>query len=229
MRYPAIAISVFVTLAILGATVHAQEETKAPGTGFYAGGHFGLNTASGSEIDGGTIPIDHDPLIGFGGVLGYDFGIFRVDGEIAFRINEATRLGGTSLKPGSSSSRSSTSAFSFMVNGYFDIPTNGPVKPYIGGGIGFATVAIDWKAPGFFVFTHTPVADDSDSGLAYQFSAGLGFEVNPRITWSFGFRHFVTEDMQMTFDGASPINAGLPFTMKYQSNEFNLGIRITTN
>ncbi len=221
-----LAVAVFVPVAVLSANGHAQQETGDQGTGFYIGGHLGANTAD-SEINGGTLATDEDTLIGFGGVLGYDFGNFRVDGEIAFRFNTIDRLGGQSLQPQGflSDNNSTTFAFSYMVNGYFDLPTGGPWKPYIGGGIGFATVAIDWNAPGFFVFTEDPVADDSDSGLAYQFSGGIGYEINPRFTVSLSFRHFATEELQMTFLGTSPINAGQPFTMKYKSNEFNLGVR----
>ena len=229
MRYLTVAISVFVTVAVLGGNVHAQQETEDQGTGFYVGGHLGANSAD-SEINRGTVPIDEDTLIGFGGVLGYDFGYFRVDGEIALRFNTIDRLGGQSLDPQSlgSGNNSTTFASSYMVNGYFDLPTGGPVKPYIGGGIGFATVFVDWVAPGPFPFSSVTVADDSDSGLAYQFSAGLGFEYNPRITWSLGFRHFETEELQMTFASGSPFGSG-PFTMKYQSNEINLGVRILFN
>lgn len=225
-----LAVAVFVTVAVLGANVHAQQETGDQGTGFYVGGHLGANTAD-SEINGGTLATDEDTLIGFGGVLGYDFGNFRVDGEIAFRFNTIDRLGGISLDPQSlgSGNNSTTFAFSYMVNGYFDLPTDGPWKPYIGGGIGFATVTIDWIAPGFFPFTQVPVADDSDSGLAYQFSGGIGYEINPRTTVSFSYRYFAVEELQMVFDSGSPINPGSPFTMEYQSHEFNLGVRIMFN
>ena len=152
----------------------------------------------------------------WGGVLGYDFGNFRVDGELALRINKINSLNGAPID-------GDTSAFSYMVNGYFDFPTNGPVKPYIGGGIGFATVSIDWHVPGFFPLSQVSIADDSDSDVAYQFSAGIGYEINPRTTVSFGYRYFATEELQMMFD------SGTPFTMEYQSHEFNLVVRYMFN
>ena len=229
-RHLAFAGFVFVTVAVWGANVYAQEEAEEHGTGFYVGGHLGANIAD-PEIDGGTLASDKNTGFGLGGTLGYDFGHFRVDGELAFRLNTISSLGGISLKTGgfSSDKYSKTFASSYMVNGYFDFPTDGPLKPYIGGGIGFATVSVDWKAPGFFVFSHAPVADDNDTGLAYQISAGIGYEINPRTTLTFGYRYFTTEELQMTFASGSPINSGLPFTMKYQSNEFNLGVRFLFN
>ena len=213
-----LAVAVFVTVAVWGANVHAQQGTGGQGTGPYGTILVGLNILSDSEINGFTNTTDYDPLIGLGGAFGYDFGNFRVDGEIAFRINEINSVGGTPLVGGSY-----TAAFSYMVNGYFDLPTDGPWKPYIGGGIGFATVAIDWNAPGFFVFTEVPVAGGSDSGVAYQFSGGIGYAIDPRSTVSFGYRYFAVEELQMMFD------SGSPFTMEYQSHEFNLVIRYMFN
>lgn len=222
-RHLALVILVFVSVFVLDANVHAQEGMETQGTGPYVGGHLGLNIAD-SEINGGASTTDYDAGVGLGGVLGYDFGNFRVDGDIALRFNTLNSLGGAPLK-----SDSDTTAFSFMVNGYFDFPTDGPVKPYVGGGIGFAVVSIDWQTSGFFPFSHVPVADDSDSGLAYQFSGGIGYEINPRTTVSFSYRYFATEEMQMAFSNRSPINSGLPFSMDYQSHEFNIGVRILFN
>jgi len=213
-----LAVAVFVTVAVLGVNVHAQQETGTQGTGPYGTIHIGLNILSDSEINRGTNTTDYSPLMGLGGALGYDFGNFRVDGEIAFRINVINRVGGTPLV-----GNSYTAAFSYMVNGYFDFPTNGPVKPYIGGGIGFATVALDWNRSGFFPLSEVPVAGGSDSGVAYQFSGGIGYEIDPRSTVSFGYRYFAVEELQMMFD------SGSPFTMEYQSHEFNLVVRFMFN
>ena len=218
-----LAVAVFVTVAVLGANVHAQQGTGGQGTGPYGTILVGLNILSDSEINGFTNTTDYGPLIGLGGAFGYDFGNFRVDGEIAFRINEINSVGGTPLVGGSY-----TAAFSYMVNGYFDLPTDGPWKPYIGGGIGFATVAIDWNRPGFFPLSQVPVAGGSDSGVAYQFSGGIGYEINPKSTVSFGYRYFAVEELQMVFDSGSPFGSG-PFTMEYQSHEFNLVVRYMFN
>ena len=158
----------------------------------------------------------------------------RLDGEIALRANTTDSVGNIPLGTADfsffgsgGSGDSTTGALSYMVNGYFDLPTGGPLSLYIGGGIGYATVFIDWETTGFF-FSEVPVADDSDTGLAYQFSGGIGYEINPRFTVSFGYRYFATEEMQMEFASGSPFGSG-PFTMEYQSHEFNLGVRVLFN
>ncbi len=215
-----LAVAVFMIVSVWGVNAHAQQETgdKGKGTGFYGGGHLVLNILSDPdfELAGLVLSTNYDPGASLGGFWGYEFGNFRVDGELAIRINKINSLNGAPID-------GDTSAFSYMVNGYFDFPTNGPVKPYIGGGIGFATVSIDWHVPGFFPFSQVSIADDSDSGVAYQFSAGIGYEINPRTTVSFGYRYFATEELQMMFD------SGTPFTMEYQSHEFNLVVRYMFN
>lgn len=200
-------VAVFVTVVVLGANVHAQLDS-----GPYIGGHLGLNILSDPDIEqsGFVFSTSYDPGIGLGGVVGYDFGLVRIDGEIALRANGISDIAGVSAD-------GHASALSYMVNGYFDFPTGGPLKPYIGGGIGFATVLVDIEVFGF------QLVDDSDSVLAYQFSGGIGIEVNPRTTVSFGYRYFITDDPEMEDAG------GFPFTTEYQSHEFNIGARILFN
>ena len=236
-RQLVLVILVFIAVAVIGKNVHAQQEVESQpenqSTGFYVGGHLGAIIED-LEVNSGSLATDKNTGFVIGGVLGYDFGNFRVDGELIFRLNTIDSLGGVSLNPGGFSEEkdSSTYVSSYMVNGYFDFPTEGPLKPYIGGGIGFATVSIDWVTPVFF-FSSDPVADDNDSGLAYQFSAGIGYEIdiNPEINpttivVTLGYRYFAIEELQMMFASSSPINPGSPFTIEYQSHEFLIGARV---
>ena len=236
-RQLVLAVLVFIAVAVMGENVHAQQEvegqTEIQDTGFYVGGHLGAIIED-LEVNGGSLATFNNTGFVIGGVLGYDFGNFRVDGELIFRLNTIDSLGGVSLNPGGFSEEkdSSTYVSSYMVNGYFDLPTEGPLKPYIGGGIGFATVSIDWVTPAF-LFSSDPVAKDNDSGLAYQFSAGVGYEIdfdreiNPiTIVVTLGYRYFAIEELQMMFASSSPINPGSPFTIEYQSHEFLIGARV---
>ncbi|MDH5764127.1 MAG: outer membrane beta-barrel protein [Nitrospinota bacterium] len=203
-----LAVAVFVAVAVLSANVHAQQGSGGQGTGPYIGGHLGVNILSDPDIQqaGFIIPVGVDAGVGLGGVLGYDFGNVRIDGELAFRNNGISDFVGFPAE-------GNVSALSYMINGYFDVPTGSPLKPYVGGGIGFATVSYDLEVIGL------SLADDTDSVMAFQFSAGLGYEVSPRATVSFGYRYFTTEDPEMEDVG------GFPFTTEYQSHEFNVGAR----
>lgn len=203
-----------------------NQSTVTQGTGYYIGVSGGLGNLDDSALDNANpIDIEYDPGFLVGGVLGYDFGMWRLDAEIAYRTNDASNLifpaplGQLPVGDGS------TTALSYMVNGYFDIPTNMLIKPYLGGGIGYATVSLDVSVPpGTFPpgFSST-VADDSDSVLAYQFSAGIGFEISRTTALSLGYRYFATDDLEMMTIGA------VPFTTEYQSHEFSIGVRFLFN
>jgi opacity protein-like surface antigen len=189
-----------------------NKSAVAQNNGFYIGASGGLNILNDSSLDSGvSLDINYSPGLTFGGVLGYDFGNFRLDAEITYRDNDIDLIG--------LPAEGSTSALSYMINGYFDIPTSMALKPYLGGGIGYATVSInDANIPGV-----APIADDSDSVLAYQFSAGVGYEISRTTTLSLGYRYFATEDPEM-------IDAfGTPFTTEYQSHEFSIGVRFLFN
>jgi len=97
------------------------------------------------------------------------------------------------------------SALSFMVNGYYDFPVaNSPIAPYLGGGIGAAIITVDFAGFG----------DDSAVAFAYQFMAGIGFEINPSTTLTAGYRYFATTDPD--FDGEKAT---------VESHDFSLGAR----
>ncbi|EFL90312.1 outer membrane protein [Ahrensia sp. R2A130] len=77
-----------------------------------------------------------------------------------------------------------------MVSGYYDFDL-GRFKPFLGAGIGYGRV----EADGYGV---TPLAgalpggvalNDSDSGFAYQATAGLAFEVIDGVTAEVGYRY----------------------------------------
>jgi len=62
-------------------------------------------------------------------------------------------------------------ALSVDLNGYYDFPVSGPVKPYLGAGIGVAQVKID-----------DGLLDDKGDALTLQAMAGASVAVSPRIS-----------------------------------------------
>ena len=180
--------------------------------GFYIGAKGGLNILNDSSLDSiVNLDINYGLGLTFGGVLGYDFEDLRLDAEITYRDNDIDLIGVPA--------EGSTTALSYMINGYFDVPTHMAVKPYVGGGIGYATVSInDANIPGV-----ATVADDSDSVFAYQLSAGLGFEISRRTTLSLGYRYFATQELELQD------TSGIPLSTEYQSHEINIGVRFLFN
>jgi len=219
-RFLLITVIIAVTF-LFCSNVYATHRSWNKGTvvqdkGFYVGGNLGLNILGDTSLSGAvSLPISYDPGPMFGGVFGYDFGMIRFDAEITYRDNDIDVIG--------VNAEGSTSALSYMVNGYFDIPTHLALRPYVGAGIGFATVSVnDAIIPGIPPFP-APVADDSDTVFAYQLSTGVGLEISRTTTLTLGYRYFATGDPDM-IDAS-----GAPFSTEYQSHEFSVGVRFLFN
>jgi opacity protein-like surface antigen len=103
-----------------------------------------------------------------------------------------------------------------MFNGYYDIKTSSSVTPYLGAGIGFASVSIkDLKIDG------TKVADDDDIVFAYQIGAGIVFDINPNTKLDLGYKYFATTDPSY-----SDVE-GFPFDYQYSSHNLTVGLRFS--
>ena len=86
----------------------------------------------------------------------------------------------------------------FMANVDYDFDTGSRWVPYVGGGLGVATISIDTEnAQGI------SLSDDSDTVFAYQVGAGIGYEFpleeGRSVTVSLDWRYFGTQDP--TFKG----------------------------
>lgn len=101
--------------------------------------------------------------------------------------------GGTTSSTTSAMASGDITTFSIMANVWFDLGGNtGNLHPYIGGGVGFATVDLDAG----------PVISDSDSAFAYQVGVGIGWEMpdsNTRI--NIEYRFFAADGLE--FDRTS--------------------------
>jgi opacity protein-like surface antigen len=110
-----------------------------------------------------------------------------------------------------------------MVNAYYDIHTpNFSLVPYFGVGLGGASIDAQIIAP--FLGPSAQVVDDDDTVFAYQFMAGLGWNVSPTITLTLDYRYFATTDPEFTPGNA--FISGVPdITSDYNNHSFNLGAR----
>ncbi len=89
------------------------------------------------------------------------------------------------------------SMLAFMANVDYDFDTGTRWVPYVGGGLGVATISVDTETD-----DGTPTADSSDIVFAYQVGAGLGYEFpleeGRSITVSLDWRYFATQDPTFT-------------------------------
>lgn len=103
-----------------------------------------------------------------------------------------------------------------FANAYYDFNAGGSFQPYIGAGIGYQRVNVEFMPSG------VPVADDSDSGLAWQAMAGASFAVSETIDL---FAQYTYRD---SFDRADIALDLLPATLGVESRQslVTAGIRL---
>ncbi|EAQ29412.1 hypothetical protein NAP1_01530 [Erythrobacter sp. NAP1] len=108
------------------------------------------------------------------------------------------------------------SNFGLFANVYYDIQTGSGFKPYVGAGLGYQWVDVDYRPSG------VAVGEDDDSGFAYQLMAGAGYEVSPGVEL---FGQYTFRDM--TEDAEIPLTL-LPATLEVESQQSLLtaGVRV---
>lgn len=79
-----------------------------------------------------------------------------------------------------------------MANAYYDFSLGDMgVKPYVGGGLGYAQVDVDYSPSG------VGIVDDDSGVLAYQAMAGATLPLSERIELFGGYRYRATEDVEV--------------------------------
>jgi opacity protein-like surface antigen len=106
---------------------------------------------------------------------------------------------------------SDISALGFLANIYYDFKNTSPFTPYIGGGIGFATIYVSQGTSNLNLLWF----EDDDTVFAYQLGAGVGYDVSKNWTIDLGYRYFGTSDPQF----------GNQFKADFGSHNVSLGAR----
>ena len=136
--------------------------------------------------------VDPDKGYDFGGVVGYDFGGFRLESEVSYRQADVTGFtsqapqitsgaGTTLARGGTYAVAGNANALSFMVNGLLDFGDDDGLQGFVGGGVGVARVDMQTvlAAPAFL--------DDSDTGFAWQALAGVRAPLSDN--WDIGLKY----------------------------------------
>lgn len=121
------------------------------------------------------------------------------------------------------------SEFVVMANAFLDMGTYHGITPYVGAGVGASYTMID-----NFTDTNVPqsgVAYATDNGewaFAWALHAGLGYEVNDRVTLDLGYRYLHIGDASsgdiITYTGTSNINNPMEFN-GITSHDVTFGFR----
>jgi len=170
-------------LAVLGAALALVP--AAAQAQWYVGGAGGYDILQDSKLKNtnGLKEKSEGGFVGLG-TVGYDFGMFRTELEGGYRYNSNKSITGGGFT-GSTSGK--TTAWSGMVNGYWDI-LSGPLTPYIGAGVGVAWLDHDTKLNG------TKLLSGNSTQFAYQGIAGVSYDVTPNWGIKGEYRYFGTTD-----------------------------------
>ena len=198
------AIASFAVIYLCGSGLAAADS-------FYAGLHGGLSFTHQTDVTEPVpfyIDIAFEPGGAFGGFVGYelDNGL-RFEGELTIRVNGVDEVDGFPLSGDLASA-------AFMGNVLYEFAAGPSIEPYLGFGVGLASVTMtDLSLVGFTFI------DDEDTVLAYQFIAGIGFPLSPILSLTVDYRFFATENPRFVDFAADVIE------IEYLNSSVLVGIR----
>lgn len=205
----------------------------APHTGPYVSGFIGISVPRDSDVttEGFNVTgtfndqVEFDPGISIGGTGGYDFGFLRLEGEISYKYSEIKSIVDQTDNYRFRNPDGNLGVAAFMANAFFDMHNQSWVTPYLGGGIGFATLHL---SDTFGTDTrNTPInrpllyAEDDDTVFAYQAGAGVEIALNRSFSLDLGYRYFGTDTA--TFNK----NSDQWNSLKFESHNATVGFRVT--
>ncbi len=197
---------------LVAGSVQAQEAWPK----WYVGIQGSLPFVSESDVSiaGANVgDLEYEVGWGLGASLGYRPGSsdtpllngFRFEVEYTHRENDFDTLAGVSVSDDLESD-------ALMFNALYDIETGSKFIPYLGAGIGYASLEANSNILGF--------SSEDDSVFAYQFMGGVGYapEMLHNTVWSIGYRYFSTSDPEFSgFGGTAEID--------YDVHNIELGAR----
>ena len=144
-------------------------------------------------------------------------------------LDRTDGIGGGAGFDGTNFYTANKSEFLVMANAFVDLGTYHGITPYVGAGLGATYTTISNFSDVNEATAGVAFADDnSEWALAWALHAGLGYEVNDRLTLDFGYRYLHLGDAAsgdfVTFDGVNERDNPLEFR-DLSSHDFTLGFR----
>lgn len=200
----AIASTVF-SFPVLAADVVEPVPAVTPmveqgGYGWYIAGRIGAAFPEDTEFGvlGTTVTNEYDTGLVGGVAVGtqFDLGGFRPRAELEVGYMSSSIdshvVGGVGTFSGADAF-GDTNVIYGLANAYLDFGS-GPLKPYIGAGLGFGHVDFDNHG----VSAVGTAMDDSGTGLAWQIGAGVSYAFSEQMTVELGYRFFNVESVELT-------------------------------
>ena len=198
-------------IAIALASTAMASPALARNDAWYIGVEGGASIVEDANYDIGTLTgaasADHDTGYDFDGIIGYDFGGFRLESEVGYKSAGINQYTSTTTTPAKSSATSGftpqaagrfplaggeSSVLSFMVNGLLDFGDDDGLQGFVGGGAGVARVKQEIGLNTFGNFL-----DDSDTGFAWQAIAGIRAPLSDHIDVGIKYRFFNADNVNL--------------------------------
>lgn len=230
MRKLAIAVA-------LSTTVLAGPALARDGA-WYVGGEFGAMITEDTDTTftpglgagtTGTINIGFTEGFDGGGFVGYDFGAFRVEAEVAYKQADVEDLltNGITVPGDNGTTRiytggnGSVSILSGMINGLLDFGDEDGLSGFVGGGVGVARVDVN----NITAFTNTgAILDDSDTRFAWQLVAGVRQALSRTVDIHLKYRFFNVDELEFTGFGGRAVQADIRTHSLLGGITFNFGV-----
>jgi len=203
------------TLAFLFMFVLFSHGSASAENNWYVEGFGGvtfLDDATNESAVGPDVDVEFSTGWNAGGALGYDWGRFRAEFELTYSESDVDKLKILGVIIPSSGD---ASALAYLFNVFYDLENSTSITPYIGGGIGAATIsANNIISPGLIN------VDDDDTVFAYKFAVGAAWKMTSMLDLTMDYNLFGTSDPEFT-----NTVTGVKFDSEIRSHNINGGIR----
>lgn len=206
-----------ILLAVAAAALLATPAQADQHRGWYvgAGGGASFTESSDAKVPAGTLKPDYDTGYVVNGNLGYAWGNgLRTEAELGYRNSDLDKVTG----PGTGAATGgSLGVLNTMFNALYDIDTGTFVTPYVGGGIGYASISPDKNTNAGF----PGGGYDGDEGaFAYQAIGGLAFAVADNMDLTVDYRYLrALEETYTSYAAGSSVKTA------YASHNVLAGLR----
>lgn len=211
--------AVLLTMFAVPSLSHAASYRMGPYVSGFVGVAIPSDTDSSSGFSGLNDRIEFDPSVNGGVTAGMDFGLLRIEGELSYKHAEMATV--HDQTPGGLTYHNvdgNLGALAMMMNMFIDLHNPGPITPYFGGGIGFASLhqSDTFSAGGVRLYR-----DDNDAVFAYQVGAGLEIPMNRMLSLDLSYRYFRTSEA--TFNQGDPTFEN---RLRFESHNLAAGLRL---
>jgi opacity protein-like surface antigen len=171
--------------AICAAPALAQATTP------YFSASAGSGSMNKSSVDGENNVIEYNSGTAFNGSVGLEVKKnTRVEFAVGHQTNDVDNIYGVS--PSHYGINMSFSIWSFMANGYVDLPTkNAGITPYLMAGMGLADVNTKFSDDVVSGYSVTY----SDTVFAWQIGGGVGIKASDKVIVDLGYRYLSPSDV----------------------------------